>query len=120
MQNAVYRGVDGHLHGLSWSTGNVGADDLTEEAHAPPPAGEPAGCFGAATGTHHVVYRSGDGHVRHLSWTTGVVRHDDLTLLTGSPLAAGDPTAYVAPDGDLHAIYRTEDGHLYELIVSRG
>jgi len=37
-QNALYRGNDGRLHGLFWSTGAVGHDDLTTLSGAPAPA----------------------------------------------------------------------------------
>ena len=39
-QNVLYKGKDGHLHGLYWSNGPVGHDDLTKESGAPPPAGD--------------------------------------------------------------------------------
>jgi hypothetical protein len=105
------------VHGLYWSTGAVGHDDLTNDSHAPAPAGDPTAYFVAGNGTHHVVYRSADGHVRALSWTTGVVAHDDLTLLASAPLAAGNPSAYLAPDGSQHVVYRSNDGHLHDLVV---
>lgn len=54
--------------------------------------------------------------MRALSWTVGFVTHDDLTLLAAAPLATGNPSAYQAPDGSQHVIYRSSDGHLHDLV----
>ena len=73
MQNVVYRGADGHLHCLYWSTGAVGHDDLTALSHAPHPLGNPFGYVFDALGMQNVVYRGADTHLHCLYWWTGAV-----------------------------------------------
>src|SRR5205823_14166292 len=89
LNNVVYRGADGHLHGL-WFNGNgpVGWDDLTwASAGAPlPGATDPSAYFFAQNGTHHVLYTTINGHLHELTWTTGAVTHTDLT--TAGPSTA--------------------------------
>jgi hypothetical protein len=117
MQNAVYRGIDGRLHGLFWSTGAVGHDDLTALSRAPLPAGDPAAYVATTYGLQNVVYRGVDGQLHGLYWSTGPVGHDNLSwTVPGAPAPAGNPAAYfVARDGTHHVIYRSGNGHLHEL-----
>ena len=87
VQNVVYRATDGHVHGLYWSTGAVGHDDLSNLGHAPNAAGDPVAYFiNGQVGTA-IVYRGVDGHLQRLYCAVGPVGHDDLTVASGA--AAG-------------------------------
>jgi len=116
MQNALYRGNDGHLHGLFWSTGAVGHDDLTTLSGASPPAGSARAYIAPTYGLQNAVYRGNDGHLHRLYWSTGAVGHDDLTNASKAPNPGGDPTAYfVSTDGRHHVVYRGVDNHVHSL-----
>jgi hypothetical protein len=118
----VYRGVDGHLHGLYWGLGAVGHDDLTLLSGAPAPTGN-ATAYVTSAGVQTVVYRGTDGHIHALYWTTGAVSHDDLSEngVSGAPLPIGDVEAYFnAQDSSNHVVYRTSNGHLHELSWTTG
>ena len=64
----LYRGGDGTVRSLYWSTGPVGDDNLSDTAGAPKAAGDPVGYYTPAADTHHVIYRTGDGHLHELCW----------------------------------------------------
>src|SRR6185503_3745614 len=49
LELVLYRGTDGHVHSLYWSTGAVGHDQLSASAGAPKAAGNPVGYFTPAT-----------------------------------------------------------------------
>ena len=118
----VYRGTDGHIHGLYWSTGAVGHDNLTGVAGAPTAAGDPVAYYTSHNDEHQVTYRGADGHIYEL-WWRGIepVRHWDVTAHAGAPLAASDPVAYYsAGTNTKHYIYRSADDHLHELWVIPG
>ena len=117
LQNVVYRGKDGHLHGLYWTTGAVGHDDLSNAVgNAPLPAGDPEAYFNPQDGTHRVVYRTSDGHLHELTWTTGAVSHADLTTVAPAVASAGKASGYVfAPDRTQHVIHRDGARHLHDL-----
>lgn len=119
--NVVYRGTDGHLHVLWWTTGAVGHDDLTALSGAPAPTGNPFPYLSPAFGVQNVVYRGTDGHLHVLYWSTGAVGHDDITKLSGAPAAAGDPFGYfIAPQSVQNVLYRGVDGHLHGLYWGQG
>ncbi|HKO59218.1 MAG TPA: hypothetical protein VJ276_25350, partial [Thermoanaerobaculia bacterium] len=111
LELVLYRGSDGHVHSLYWSTGAVGHDQLSTAAGAPKAAGNPAGYFTPATNIHHVLYRTGDGHLHALFWSgTGAVGHSDATALAGAPPAAGDPAPFVdTARGDNIVVFRGTD-----------
>lgn len=122
-QNVVYRAANGHLHGLYWSTGSLGHDDLTAESGAPTAAARPLGYVSLALGIQVVVYAGSDGHLHDLYWSNGAVGHDDLTRLSGAPApAAGSrASAYFDEPAGLHeAVYVDGGGHLRELFWSLG
>jgi hypothetical protein len=116
LEVALYRGTDGHVHSLYWSTGRVGRDALSATAGAPKVAahGKPAG-FVQTDGTNVVVYRAADQHLHSLWWTgTNAPGTEDLS--NGQPLAAGDPTPFVnTRTGRNLVAYRGTDGHVYLL-----
>src|SRR5262249_10094593 len=79
---------------------------------------DPAVYYSADTQTKHVIYRADDGHLHELWWTPSswTPAHRDLTQAAEAPLATGNPAAYVrAAEGTHHVLYRSNDGHLYEL-----
>jgi Calcineurin-like phosphoesterase len=121
-QIVPYRGTDGHVHTLYWSTGAVGHDNLTAAAGAPGASGDPVGWFVASTNEHHVVYRDGDDHLIELWWAgTGDVGHGSLSALVDAPKATGAPSAYHdASSGTNIVAYRGDDGGVHTLYWSTG
>ena len=119
--NVVYRGKDGHLHGLWWTTGAVGHDDLTALSRAPGPNGNPFPYISPPFGVQNVAYRGTDGHLHVLNWSTGAVGHDDITHLSGAPAPAGDPFGYFIDTQNVqNVVYRGVDGHLHGLYWGLG
>ncbi|HYO84776.1 MAG TPA: hypothetical protein VES20_25465 [Bryobacteraceae bacterium] len=118
----VYRGTDGNVHSLYWSTGPVGHDNLTGSVGAPKTKGNPIGWFTPGDGYHHVAYRTSDGHLHELYWTgPNPVGHGDLTALASAPAATGDPSGYVdLLRGVNIVVYRSTDGHIRSLYWSNG
>ncbi|MEO8553308.1 MAG: hypothetical protein ABI678_25220, partial [Kofleriaceae bacterium] len=117
----IYRGVDRHVHGLYWLTGDVRHDDLSGFAQAPMTDGNPAAYY-TKDDTNQIVYRGVDGHIHELWWQgNNPVSHWNLTASTpGAPAPApdltGDPVAYYAAGNNRkHVIYRSSDGHLADL-----
>ena len=119
LEVALYRGADGHVHSLYWSTGAVGHDPLSGAASAPPTAGKPAG-FIQKDGTSVVVYRAADGHLHALWWTgPNLPGHEDLSGT--HPRAAGDPVAYINTiTGENLVAYRGTDDHIHTLYWTTG
>ena len=119
LQTVIYRGIDGHIHSLYWTTGAVGHDDLSENgvSGAPLPVGNVDAYFNPQDGSNHVVYRTSNGHLHELSWTTGAVSHADLsTLISDVQPSSGKPSAYVyEPDATQHVIFRASNGDLHDL-----
>ena len=64
----LFRGGDGKVRSLYWSTGPVGHDDLSGTAGSPRAAGDPVGYYFAPGDTFHVVYRGTDNHLHELYW----------------------------------------------------
>jgi hypothetical protein len=122
LQIVLYRGNDGTVHSLYWSTGAVGRDNLSGSVGAPRAAGDPVGYFNAADNYYHVIYRSGDGHLHELWWTgQEAVGHGDLTSAAGALLAAGDPSAIIdTARGDNIVFYRARDGHIHDMYWTTG
>lgn len=118
----LFRGSDGNVRSLYWSTGAVGHDDLSGTAGSPKAAGEPVGYYKPDADVHTVVYRTGDGHL-HTLWWAGVepVKYDgDYTAHASAPPAAGDPSAFVDADGVNIVVFRGSDGHIRDLYWSSG
>jgi FG-GAP-like repeat len=127
VQNALYVGGVGnpqfairHLHGLFWSFGPVGDDDLTNLSGGSTPSelGTPMAYVAKTDGLQHAIYVGGDSHVHELFWSTGAVGHDDLTNDSHAPLpvAGATPAAYfVASDGTQHVVYRDSMNHIRDL-----
>ena len=118
----VFRAGDGNVHGLYWSTGPVGHDNITGSIGAPRAAGEPRGCS-MADGISHVIYRTGDGHLHALWWSGSdpAGGHDDLTKGLSAPPAAGDPSPWLdTTRGRNHVAYRASDGHVRGLYWNAG
>jgi hypothetical protein len=92
----LFRGGDGTVRSLYWSTGPVGNDNLGDTAGAPKAAGDPVGYYVAATDTHHIVYRSGDGHLHELDCVgvAPITYGGNLTAAISAPKAAGQPSAF--------------------------
>jgi hypothetical protein len=122
LEVALYRGTDGHVHSLYWSTGPVGHDKLSQSAGAPKTAGKPAGYVGK-DGFNHVIYRAVNGHLIGMWWSgPNQPGHEDLTSASGATPAAGDPAPYInsntgehivayrGTDKDIHTIYWTGAG----------
>jgi len=118
----LYRGEDGTVRSLYWSTGPVGHDDLGGFAHAPKAVGNPVGYYVQPTDEHHVVYRTGDGNLNELNWTgvAPVSYGGNLTAAISAPRAAGDPTAFVDAAGVNLVVYRSVDGHIFGLYWTNG
>jgi hypothetical protein len=117
VQNVVYRGKDGRLHGLYWSNGPVGHDNYSAATGAPLPAGDPA-VYTTPEGQQNIVYRGANGHIYIIYWIgSGAAAYEDLSAaLSGAPLAIDNPEAYYSPeDRRHHIIYRTGNGHLHEI-----
>lgn len=114
LQVVPYRGIDGHIHSLYWSTGPAQHDALSAAANAPKSAGNPAGCFNPTTNEHVIVYRSVDGHLCTLYWTgTGAVGTENPTTSINATRPAGDPWLYLDTNrGVFVAPYRGVDGRL--------
>jgi hypothetical protein len=118
----LFRGGDGTVRSLYWSTGPVGHDNLSGTAGAPKAAGDPVGYYTAATDTHHVIYRTSDGHLHELNWTgvAPVVYGGNLTAAISAPHAAGDPTAFADAAGYNLVVYRSVNGHILSLYWADG
>jgi murein DD-endopeptidase MepM/ murein hydrolase activator NlpD len=118
----LYRGVDGTVRSLYWSTGPVGHDDLSSTAGAPKAAGNPLGYYTATTDGHHVVYRTSDGHLHLLNWigVAPVAYGGNLTAAISAPRARGDPTVLVNTAGVNMIIYRSVNDHILSLYWSFG
>ena len=121
-QHVVYRGTDGHIHELWFSSArNWNHNDLTNATGAPAAASDPAGYTWDVDRTQHVVYRGTDGHIHELwfSSATWNWNHNDLTNATGAPAAASDPAGYTWDvDKTQHVVSRGIDGHIHELWFS--
>jgi hypothetical protein len=117
----VFRGDDGHVRTIYWSTGDLLSEDLSGYAGTPPAVGDPFGYYAATIDTHQVTYRADAGHLYELWWVgEAPVAGWDLTAF-GAPPAAGDPVAYyVAASNTKHVVYRSQDGHLNELYWTPG
>lgn len=118
---ALYRGTDGHVHSLYWSTGAVGRDALSATAGAPPSSGNPVG-FVQKDGTNVVIYRSADGHLHSLWWTgANPPGTEDLTPPSGVTAAAGDPAPYINTNtGENIVLYRGTDRHIHSMYWTTG
>jgi hypothetical protein len=119
----LYRGRDGLVQSLYWSTGPVGHDNLSGSAGAPKAAGDPVGYYAAAADTHHVIYRTGDGHLHELNWTGvgPVVYGGNLTGAIPAPTAAGQPSAFVNAAGVNFVVYRADvNDHILSLYWADG
>jgi hypothetical protein len=122
-QIVLYRGFDGHVNSLYWSTGDVGYDHLSSSVGAPKAVGNPTGYFEAATNTNHVAYRKEGGNLHELWWTgQGAVDHADITAQSPGALKAnGDPSTMLdTARGDHIVLYRATDGHIHSLYWSTG
>jgi hypothetical protein len=114
---ALYRGADGHVNSLYWSTGAVGRDALSRAAGGPPTAGKPAG-YVDKEGVSHVIYRAGNGHLMGLWWSgPNKPGCEDLTSATpGAPAAIGDPIPYINTNTGEHIVaYRGTDKHIHTI-----
>jgi hypothetical protein len=118
----LYRGSDGTVHSLYWSTGAVGHDNLSGTAGAPKANGDAVGYYVPATDTHHVIYRTGDGNLHELNWTglAPVNYGGNLTGTISAPHTAGDPTAFAGSAGYNLVIYRSVNGHILSLYWADG
>lgn len=122
-QVVLYRGLDGHVNSLHWSSGDVGYDHLSSAVRAPKAAGDPVGYFEAAANLNHVVYRKADGNLHELWWSgQAAVEHADITSQSpGALKAKGDPTLMLdTVRGDHIVIYRASDDHIHSLFWSTG
>ena len=117
----LYRGGDGTVRSLYWSTGPVGHDNLSGTAGAPKPSGDPVGYYVPATDGHHVVYRAGDGHLHEMNWTgvAPVVYGGNLTGAVSAPPAVGNPSAYSGGGYNI-VVYRGTNGHILSVYWQNG
>lgn len=118
----LFRGGDGTVRSLYWSTGPVGHDNLSGTAGAPRAAGDPVGYYVRAADAHHVIYRTSDGHLHELNWTgvAPVVYGGNLTGAIGAPRAAGDSTAFVNAAGVNIVVYRGTNSRILSLYWADG
>lgn len=118
----LFRGGDGTVRSLYWSTGPVGHDNLSGTAGASKAAGDPVGYYAAAADTHHVIYRTGDGHLHELNWTgvAPVVYGGNLTGAISAPRAAGQPSAFVNAAGVNIVVYRGVNSRIFGLYWAEG
>ena len=118
----LYRGGDGTVRSLYWSTGAVGHDNLSGSAGAPPAHGDPVGYYVHAADANHVIYRTADNHLHELSWigVAPVVYGGNLTGAISAPRAAGDPTAFVNAPGVNIVVYRSEHNQILSLYWTDG
>ena len=69
LHQAVYRGVDTHIHELYWSgTAPVQWWDLSMRSGAPPADSDPVVYYSAGTNTKHVIYRGTDNQIHEITW----------------------------------------------------
>ncbi len=117
----LYRGGDGTVRSLYWSTGDVGHDDLGGTAGAPHAAADPVGYYAAAADTHHVIYRTSNRHLHELRWfgLAPVLYGGDLTALASAPPADGQPSAFVNGSGENIVIYRGGGNRIRSLYWTR-
>jgi len=118
----LYRDANGTVRSLYWSTGEVGADNLSGTADAPKAAGDPVGYYVPDADTHHVIYRTGDGNLHELNWigVTPVTYGGNITGAISAPHAAGDPTAFVGSGGYNIVVYRSVNGDILSLYWLQG
>lgn len=118
----LFRGGDGTVRSLYWSTGPVGHDNLSGSAGAPKAAGDPIGYYQQPIDIHHVIYRTGNGHLHELWWAgvAPVAHGGDLTALAGAPAAVGQPAAFFDGAGFNLVIFRSGDGHIRSLFWTTG
>jgi hypothetical protein len=118
----LFRGGDGTVRSLYWSTGPVGHDDLSGTAGAPKTAADPVGYYAPASDTHHIVYRAGDGHLHELNWVgvAQVTYGGNLTGAVSAPKPAGQPSGFVGSGGVNIVAYRGVNNHILGLYWSDG
>jgi Trypsin len=118
----LFRGGDGTVRSLYWSTGAVGHDNLSGTARAPKATGDPVGYYAAAYDTHNVIYRTSDGHLHSLYWVgvAPVIYGGNLTGTIAAPPAAGDPTAYIDAAGFNIVVYRSVKGDILSVYWANG
>jgi hypothetical protein len=118
----LFRGGDGTVRSLYWSTGPVGHDNLGGTAGAPKAADDPVGYYTAATDTHHIVYRSGDGHLHELDCVgvTPITYGGNLTAAISAPKAAGQPSGFAGSGGINIVAYRGVNDHILGLYWAEG
>ena len=117
----LFRGGDGTVRSLYWSTGAVGHDNLGGTAGAPKASGDPVGYYDPATDGHHVVYRGGDGHLHEMSWTgvAPVGYGGNLTGAISAPRAVGNPAAYSGGGYNI-VVYRATNGRIMSVYWQSG
>jgi uncharacterized repeat protein (TIGR03803 family) len=119
----LYRDADhGIVRSLYWSTGEVGADNLSGTAAAPKADGDPVGYHVPGTDTHHVIYRSSDDlHELYAVGVTPVQYGGNVTGTISAPKAAGDPTAFANAAGLNFVVYRSKNnGEILSVYWSEG
>lgn len=117
-QNIVlYRGVDGHVHSLYWSSGPTGHDNLSRACGLPTAVGDPVGLYLPHLDAHNVLYRGESGRLQLIWWQGDApATGSDWTARGGGPAAAGDPAFWYAAASDtLHVVYPDDSGHLHEI-----
>jgi hypothetical protein len=118
----LFRDDHGVVRSFYWSTGDVGADNLSGTAMGAPAAdGDPVGYFAASSDTHHVIYRAGnDLHELFWSGAETVAYGGNLTAAASASKALGDPAAFVNGAGVNIVAYRSEHGEILSLYWSVG
>jgi hypothetical protein len=113
----IYRDPDGVVRDLSWSTGAVAGEGLSDFAGTPTAKGDPVAYYTAHDDTHQVAYVGADGHVWELFWPdVAPVVGWDLSAAAGAPPATGNAAAYYQEGTHTkHVIYRSDDDRLHEL-----
>jgi hypothetical protein len=118
----MYRGTDGHVHSLYWSTGGTAHDNLSASAGAPQAQGDAVPYYTSHNDMQQVVYQGVDGRIHELWWVgQAAVTGWNLSAAAGAPPSASDPAAYYsARTNTKHVVYRSFDGHLHEISWTPG
>ena len=124
-QHVLYRGTDGQIHELFFSTKDKKWEtvNLSAATNAPKATGHPMGYFLESSNTQHVVFRTQDGDICELYYPVDAKEPKwnmkNLTQEAKAPRAASDPAAYVRNDDKSeYIVYRSEDGQIQELFFS--
>lgn len=119
-QHIAYRGTDGQIHELYYTTkeGKWHVANTSAQVKAPKAASDPVGYAPEGDKTQHVFYRSSDGDLIELYNTDAGWDQRNLTTEARGAKIEGQPSAFFMKDGSNwteHVVCRGADGQIYEL-----